>query len=49
MNDIIDEAEPFRRDEKPAERLNEHQLEQQAIRLNYERLKRERKAREAEA
>ncbi len=36
MNDIADEAEQaFRRDEKPAERLKEYQLEQQAIRLNY--------------
>jgi phage-related minor tail protein len=50
MNDITDEAEQaFRREEKSAERLNEYQLEQQAIRTNYERLKRERKAHEAEA
>ena len=48
MNDIADEAEQaFRRDEKPAERLKEYQLEQQAIRLNYKRLRRERREREA--
>jgi len=47
MNDPKKQAEEFFKEPKPTSSMSEYQIEQEKIRANLERLRRERSAREA--